>query len=197
MKMKTILIVLGVILVIFLTAQIIYYFKVQRGIESYPYSIVKRYDTFEIRSYEARLFTAVQLSTSDYKKASSEGFSVLAGYIFGGNEKNEKIAMTSPVTMSLKDSSTMMFMVPRNIKREQLPKPNASDIEFVEEPAKTMAAITFGGWANSEKIKRYKTKLINALDAQGIAYKTSFYFFGYNAPFEIIKRRNEVVVELE
>jgi hypothetical protein len=42
-------------------------------------------------------------STKKFKEASSQGFSILAGYIFGGNKENEKIAMTSPVTMSLED----------------------------------------------------------------------------------------------
>ncbi len=196
MKMKTVLIILGVILLVFLVVQVTYYFKVQSGIESYPYKVIKSYDIFEIRNYEASLFTSVKLETNDYKKASSKGFSVLAGYIFGGNESKEKISMTSPVTMSLEDSMTIMFMVPKKLKKEDLPKPNQSNIEFKEEPAKTVAAITFGGWANSKKIESYKSKLKAALEAEGVAHTNTFYFFGYNAPFEIIKRKNEVIVEL-
>jgi hypothetical protein len=41
----------------------------------------KKYDTFEIHSYEASLFTAVKLSQKEFKEASSQGFSILAGYI--------------------------------------------------------------------------------------------------------------------
>ena len=197
MKMKTVLIILGTILLIFLLVQVVYHFKVQNGIESYPYKAVKSYDKFEIRRYEASLFTTVKLNSSDYKKASNEGFSVLAGYIFGGNETNEKISMTSPVSMSLEDSTTMMIMVPKKFKKEDLPKPNQSNIEFKEEPAKTVAAISFGGWANSKKIESYKNKLKTVLDNEGIAHTNKFYFFGYNAPFEIIKRRNEIIVELQ
>lgn len=194
--MKTVLIVLGVIAIIFVIIQI-YAMKSQNGIEVYPFKVVKIYDTFEVRSYEATLFTSVKLKTSDYKKGSSQGFSILAGYIFGGNDENKKIAMTSPVSMSLEDSMTMMFMVPKNFNRENLPKPNASQIEFKEEPAKKMAAITFGGWANDEKIEAYKNQLINALDKEGLSYTNRFYFFGYNAPYEAINRKNEVVVELD
>ena len=61
--------------------------------------------------------------------------------------------MTSPVTMTLEDSMTMMFMVPKELKKEMLPKPNQSLIEFKEEPAKTVAAINFNGWANDKKMK--------------------------------------------
>jgi len=196
MKMKITLIILAVLVIIFAISQI-YAMKSQNGIEKYPFKVVKTYDTFEIRAYEATLFTSVQLSTNDYKKGSSQGFSILAGYIFGGNSDNEKIAMTSPVSMSLEDSMTMMFMVPKKFKKEDLPKPNQSDIQFKEEPAKTMAAITFGGWANDEKIEDYKNKLIQTLDKEGIAYTNRFYFFGYNAPFEVFNRKNEIVVELQ
>jgi len=193
--MKILFICLGVILLAFITLQL-FAMSGQRDIESYPYVVVKKYDTFEVRSYEATLFTSVKLSTKGYKESSGTGFSILAGYIFGGNERNEKIAMTSPVAMSLEDSMTMMFMVPKKFSKETLPQPNQSQIEFREEPAKVMAAITFGGWADDEKIEEYKEKLKSALDAQGIAYTNRFYFFGYNPPFEVINRKNEVIVEL-
>jgi len=169
----------------------------QKNIETYPYVIDKKYDSFEIRSYEATLFTTVQLTTKEYKNASRKGFSILAGYIFGGNDRNEKIAMTSPVSMSLEDSMTMMFMVPKKLDKASLPQPNQSQIEFREEPAKKVAAITFGGWANDEKIEKYKEKLIAALDAEGIAYTNRFYLLGYNPPYEVFNRKNEIIVELQ
>jgi len=194
--MKTLLIILAVIILAFFITQL-FALSTQRNIETYPYTIIKEYDIFETRSYEATLFTSVQLSGNTYKDASSKGFSILAGYIFGGNEKNEKIAMTSPVAMSLQDSMTMMFMVPKKFNKETLPRPNQSQIKFHEEPAKTVAAITFGGWANDKKIEKFKQKLIAALDAEGITYTNRFYFLGYNAPYEFFNRKNEIIVELE
>ena len=104
--------------------------------------------------------------------------------------------MTSPVAMSLEDTMTMMFMVPRKFKRETLPQPNQSQIEFRQEPAKKVAAITFGGWSNDAKIDKYKAKLKADLDAEGITYTNRFYFLGYNPPFEIFNRKNEIIVEL-
>jgi hypothetical protein len=193
--MKIVLILIGVVLIAFVVTQLFAY-NSQRNIETYPYSINKKYNTFEIRSYEETLFTSVKLSTRGYENSSSKGFSILAGYIFGGNERNEKISMTSPVAMKLEDSMTMMFMVPKELKKEMLPKPNQSLIEFKEEPAKTVAAISFSGWANNKKIEKYKQKLQSALDAKGIAYTERFYFLGYNAPYEFFNRKNEVIVEL-
>ena len=60
----------------------------------------------------------VQMPSNKYRKTSSKGFSILAGYIFGGNDKEEKIAMTSPVAMSLKDSTTMLFLVSKKNTQE-------------------------------------------------------------------------------
>ena len=194
--MKILFIVLGAVTILFIIFQL-YFMNSQKNIEKYPYKVVKNYGDFEIRVYEASLFTSVKLSSNTYKETSSKGFSILAGYIFGGNNKNEKIAMTSPVAMTIDDVTTMMFLVPKKYTKETLPKPNNDDIEFTEMPAKKVAAIIFNGWANDYKIKDYKEKLRAALDKNGIKYTANFYFLGYNAPFELLNRKNEVIVELE
>ena len=194
--MKILIFVFGIILIGFIVVQL-FALNSQRNIETYEYVVNKKYDTFELRSYEATLFTSVKLSTKGYNNSSSRGFSILAEYIFGGNEKNQKISMTSPVTMTLEDSMTMMFMVPKKLKKEMLPKPNQSLIEFIEEPAKNVAAITFTGWANDKKIEKFKQELKSALNSKGIPYSDRFYFLGYNAPYEFFNRKNEVIVELQ
>jgi hypothetical protein len=194
--MKTLFIIIGIVFTGIVVVQL-FAINGQKNIESYPYEVIEVYDAFEIRSYEAALFTSVQLSIKDYKKASGEGFSVLAGYIFGDNERNEKIAMTSPVAMTLEDSMTMMFMVPKKFNQETLPQPRQSEIVFKSEPAKTLAALQFGGWANDQKIKKHLQQLKSALKKQGITHTDQFYFFGYNPPYEIFNRKNEIVVELK
>jgi SOUL heme-binding protein len=194
--MEIVIITIVVILIAFTFVQL-YFIHGQRNIETYTYVVKKKYDRFEIRSYETTLFTSVKLSTKGYKNSASKGFSVLAGYIFGNNERNEKISMTTPVSMSLEDSMTMMFMVPKKFKKDMLPKPNQTGIEFKQEPAKTLAAIRFSGWANDTKIEKYKQNLKAALDAEGIKYTNQFYLFGYNAPYEVFNRKNEVIVELQ
>ena len=194
--MKIIFIILGILLIAFIILQL-YAMNAQKNIETYPYVVNKKYDGFEIRSYEASLFTSVQLTGKKYKDVSSKGFSILAGYIFGGNDKNQKISMTSPVAMSLDDTVNMMFMVPKKFNKETLPTPNQSEIKFREEPAKTVAAISFGGLADDEKIAKYKEALISALDAEGLVFTNKFYFLGYNSPFEAFNRKNEIIVELE
>lgn len=194
--MKILLSIFGIILVLFVISQL-FFLNSQRNIETYAFTIIDTYETIEIRQYEASLFTSVEMPSNNYRETSSKGFSVLAGYIFGGNDKGEKIAMTSPVAMSLKDSTTMLFLVPKKYTRDNLPVPNDSSIEFKNIPEKRVAAISFGGWASDSKIAAFKSKLITALNTKGIDYTDNFYFLGYNAPMEVFNRKNEVIVELK
>jgi hypothetical protein len=55
--------------------------KWAKNIETYPYVVDKKYDTFEIPATR-QVCLAVKLSTKKFKEASSQGFSILAGYIF-------------------------------------------------------------------------------------------------------------------
>ncbi len=167
-----------------------------RDTETQPYAVLKKYDVFEVRKYEAALYTSVNLNTDTYDKTSGTGFRVLAGYIFGGNEENKKIAMTSPVSMEIDDTSKMSFLVPAGLNMEDMPKPTNKDIYFEKKEAKIMAAIEFGGWADDAKIESYKKKLVGELLKNNIQFVGKFAYLGYNPPFDLINRRNEIVVEL-
>ena len=54
--MKIIFIILVILLIAFIILQL-YAMNAQKNIETYPYVVNKKYDGFEIRSYEASLFT--------------------------------------------------------------------------------------------------------------------------------------------
>jgi hypothetical protein len=194
--MKTFLIILGVMFFLFVGSQI-YFYASSHNIEGYKYVVTKAYKDFEVRKYEASLFTSVKLDTDLYQKASSKGFSILGGYIFGKNEKKEQISMTSPVKMSLEEEMIVQFLVPKSFTKENLPKPDNSSIEFIEVPEKKMAAITFSGWANDKKIEKYKLQLIKLLDKNQIKYTNNFSLLGYNPPYELFFRKNEIIVELD
>jgi len=194
--MKTLGIIVFIILIIFFGIQV-YISKSSKEIENYPYDVLEKMEGFEIRLYESRLFSKTTIASGKYETASKKGFSTLAGYIFGGNEKKQKISMTSPVAMSLEDSITMMFMVPYNCDLASLPKPNDPSIEFEQKPSKKVAAVSFGGYASSKIIEEKKKLLIGLLKQSKIDYKDEFYFLGYNPPFEIINRKNEIIVTLK
>lgn len=164
--------------------------------EQHMYNVIKKFDKFEIRKYDPALFSSVKLNKKGYKESASEGFGILAGYIFGDNATNEKIAMTSPVVMELGDTSKMLFMVPKNYTLKNLPTPKNGNIVFEKQEEKIMAAIRFDGWADDEKIEKYKSILMHELNKEKLNYINKFTFLGYNPPYEVLNRRNEVVVEL-
>lgn len=166
------------------------------SVEKHKYNILKKYDDFEIRQYESALFSSVILPASTYEETSNRGFRVLAGYIFGGNETGEKIAMTSPVSMEIGDSTKMSFMVPSDYTETDLPKPNNGTIFFEKKEGSTMAAIRFGGWADDKTIEEFKLKLASLLMKEGLEHNGKFIYLGYNPPYVVIGRRNEIVVEI-
>jgi len=193
--MNAIKIILLIALSIFLAVQFMS-FKSTSSVEEYQYDVLEEIDGIEIRNYKKALFTKVELSSNKYEKISGTGFRVLAGYIFGGNDASEEISMTSPVVVEMQESKTMMFMVPNDRKLKSLPQPNNDNISFVELPSRKMAAIRFGGWANQKKINTHINELKEILEINKIEHKGNFSFFGYNPPYEVFSRRNEVLVEL-
>jgi hypothetical protein len=194
--MRATIVTLSILTLIFILSQA-FVINSTKNIEMHEYDVIKQFDQFEIRKYRPANFSSIKIDANTYKESSGKGFRTLAGYIFGGNDENKKIAMTSPVEMDLEDSVTMKFMIPVEHEIEDLPKPNDANIRFSTEPEKIVAAIRFGGWANDTKIEKYKNQLVQLLQENNIAFKNKFSFFGYNPPYEVVNRRNEIIVELE
>ena len=164
--------------------------------EKKNYSVESKIDNFEIRNYSSSIVASVDLGKGTYDQNSRRGFRKLAGYIFGGNEESEQIAMTSPVMMELGDSSSMHFFMPNGYDLENLPIPNNTEVVLEEIAPKRVAVVTFSGWANQPRIDKYQKKLVQYLEDEGIKHTGKFAFLGYNAPYEVTNRRNEVIVEL-
>ena len=164
------------------------------AIEEPTYSLVVAWDdpNVEIRDYDARI-----LATTQMNKGQSSGFRVLAGYIFGGNEKEQEIAMTAPVqtTMPGMEDAEMAFVVPREYSIEELPTPDDIRVQFREEPAYRAAVIRFSGWVNDQKAERYWQTLSKFLKEQGIQPLGDPTLNQYNPPWTPpFLRRNEIIV---
>lgn len=165
--------------------------------ETYKYELLQKYSDFEVRKYEPATFTSVEMDSGSYKSVSSQGFSILAGYIFGKNETKQKIAMTTPVTMEMKEQMTIRFMVPSEYAKKELPEPDNKEIKFEKIPERIVAVVRFSGWADDEKIEKYRIQLSKELEREGLETQGAYTFMGYNAPFDPINRRNEVMIELK
>lgn len=166
-----------------------------KNVETPNYKILKTIDEVEIRLYPSMLVAKTSLADKSFDNQGSNGFRTIAGYIFGGNENNQKIAMTSPVVMNMGDSSSMYFVMPKEYKMEDLPKPNSKQVVISEVSAKTLAVVSYGGYSSDKKIEEHIRKLSKILTKNGLKTKGDFMYMGYNAPWDVINRRNEVAIE--
>jgi hypothetical protein len=194
--MKTILVIVSVILAAFTVSQA-YINKGVAETEEQPYDVIWNDGELEVRFYPKAVMATVNNSTSIYKNSSNQNFRVLAGYIFGANEEQKSIAMTSPVHMSFgKSGSRMSFIMPRGMSTESLPKPNDRGVKLSETNEMYVVAIRFGGWADDEKIAKYAQRLIDLLSDQGLVIESEPWYLGYNPPYQLVNRRNEVAAKL-
>ncbi len=165
--------------------------------ETQVYNILLSKNDFEIRFYPAATFATIKSSAKSYKELGSAGFRKLAGYIFGGNESAMKISMTTPVRMDINDSeSTMSFVMPSAYSLANLPKPTDKQVIVSAVADEFVAAIKFGGYASENDVKNYAQKLTKALQENNIRFYGNFQLLVYNAPFQFINRRNEIIVNV-
>ena len=72
-------------------------------VEQALYTVTKKMDGYEIREYPEHIVAQTTVEGS-YQESMSNGFRIVAGYIFGGNTKNTSIAMTAPVVLQQEKS---------------------------------------------------------------------------------------------
>lgn len=166
--------------------------------ERQKYRLVSAEKKFEIRYYPEATLASVYSKAKSYRQMATPGFRKLAGFIFGGNQSNTKIAMTSPVHMDINDSvSSMSFVMPSKFENKTLPAPNDPDVVIEKSKAEYVAVIKFGGYANDAKLARYSEQLKSILDQKGISYHGNFRYLGYNPPYQFIGRKNEIIVSID
>jgi hypothetical protein len=194
MKIVYFLLIIGLIFIVFQSFRSIAAAK----IETQKYRLVKVEEGFEIRFYPSSTFATIHTSGTNYKQIASGGFRKLAGYIFGGNEQNKSIAMTAPVRMEMSDKgSSMSFVMPEKYDVANLPKPKDASVQITQSKEVYAAVISFGGYANDDKINKYTNLLVEILNKKGIKIIGGFNFLGYNAPYEFIGRKNEITIPVE
>lgn len=124
--MKIALMIVGIIAAVFIVFQIYTTMSTSKS-ETQAYKVIQIEKEFEIRHYPSATMALVTSSLKSYRELGNTGFRKLAGYIFGGNKENKRIAMTSPVHMEISDTvSSMSFVMPTSYNKDNLPQPNNS-----------------------------------------------------------------------
>jgi hypothetical protein len=194
--MKIALMIVGIIAAVFIVFQIYTTMSTSKS-ETQAYKVIQIEKEFEIRHYPSATMALVTSSLKSYRELGNTGFRKLAGYIFGGNKENKKIAMTSPVHMEISDTvSSMSFVMPTSYNKDNLPQPNNSEIKIKVSEPEYVAALQFGGFATTSRIEKHKAQLKKLLEDKGISYYGNFRYLGYNPPFQLFGRRNEVIVAI-
>jgi len=150
-------------------------------------------EQIEIRQYAPRIMAVTEMAGRE-----NDGFRVLAGYIFGGNTREQEIAMTAPVQQTMSGPAEMAFMMPSEFALDELPTPNDERVAFRQAPAYTAAVIRFSGWANAEKADDHWQKLRGFLIREGIEIVGEPTLNQYNPPWTLpFLRRNEIIVPVK
>ena len=159
--------------------------------EDERYKVVKSFSGIEIRSYENQIYASYIPNNSDNR---SNSFKAVAGYIFGANDQEMKIAMTSPVVVKLHNDNEMAFVMPDDYKIIELPKPLNSQVKIYEEAASMKASLRFSGFSNNIRERNKIDQLKSILESNNISHNNDFEVLVYNAPYQFFFRRNEIIV---
>lgn len=183
-------------------------------VEQAEYSVVKKAKGYEIRKYPSHIVAETTV-TGSYSQSMSQGFRIVAGYIFGANTKKQSIAMTSPVVTqeaasekiamtapvvvaNESETRTISFGMPKSYTLDTLPTPSDSRVKIVEIPEKKFAVLRFAGYRTDARIHAKEQQLLEMLSRDGVEVLSKPSYAGYNAPgTPPWMTRNEVLVEVK
>lgn len=162
------------------------------GYATAAYRVERSAGAFEIRDYPA--LTLVQ--TPMTPGGDGEGFRRLFHFIQGDNQKQQKIAMTTPVFMAaVGTNQTMAFVLPDGIATNQAPVPSNPQVTVTAFPPGRYAVMRFSGNRSAAREAASLTQLQSWLQAAGYA-QLGRPVYGYFDPPWIPGwwRRNEVMI---
>ena len=87
--------------------------------------------------------------------------------------------------------------MPSDYNESNLPKPNNPNVIIKKTSEEYVAVIRFGGFASDDDLKSYSKKLQTILKEKGITTYGHYRYLGYNPPYQLIDRRNEIIVSVQ
>jgi hypothetical protein len=183
---------------------------VRSGTEEPPYTVVQTISPdLQVRQYGPRL-AAETVVPGEEVAARSEGFRILAAYIFGANHGSAKIAMTAPVATGPAQDIAMTapvtqekapegwrvrFFMPAKYTMETLPVPNDPRVHIVMVPPETYAVYRYSGSYGAEEVAKAHMELKRLLGSTGWVPQGEILNWFYDPPWTLPPlRRNEAAV---
>jgi len=176
------------------------------AVETPDYKVLTKQGAFEVRAYPAQT-VAEAVVEGDQQDAVQQGFRRLAGYIFGANSGNQKIAMTAPVsqipvaaepvTVSALGAKRWIvrFDMPRDQNLTTLPKPKSAGIQLSTLPPARIAAVRFSGLMSDRAAAKETAELLSYIKTAGLTPAGPPTLAQYDPPWTLwFLRRNEVLI---
>nr|XP_061806410.1 heme-binding protein 2-like [Nerophis lumbriciformis] len=155
---------------------------------------------YEERTYEAAKWVSTTVSGTSLDESMRTGFRRLFSYIQGNNTDKVKVEMTAPVTCHVDPGAgpacetnfTVSFYIPEE-HRDATPQPSNPDV-FVEQRDEFTAYVrSYGGFSDETLVRNELLKLTESLRRDSVRFaERPYYFAGYDSPFKLVNRRNEV-----
>ena len=183
------------------------------AIEEPEFEVVQRLDAVEIRQYAPYVVAEVTVP-GPADSAGNRAFPLLAGYIFGKNKGERKMAMTAPVTQTptpvkmamtapvtqapVAEGYLVQFVLPKGVTLDTVPEPLDPRVKVREVAAHRVAAVRFSGFWSEDNYQRHLSQLTTGLQAAGLRWKGEPVYSRYDAPWTPwFMRRNEIWLALE
>ncbi len=187
---------------------------VRSGTEEPHYTVVETLGALEVRQYGSRIAAETTVDGSELSSR-SDGFSRLAGYIFGKNSSRGSIAMTAPVAQEAGGTTIAMtapvvqdqpaagqwrirFFMPSQYTLETLPRPNDPAVHIVAVPPQTFGVYRYSGSIDPAATSGAKRELLRLLEGSGWSPTGEPVAWFYDPPWTLpFLRRNEVAATVE
>lgn len=139
----------------------------------------------ELRRYPRRWIAETYIDGS-FDAAREEGFKRLAGYIFGRNFDERRLAMTTPVQLQrrkeLGSGYVMTFTLPRGLTSSELPIPHDSRVLVREAGDARVAVLRTNGSYRAEHVQALMQELASRARMAGLSATGQPAFAAYDAP---------------
>ena len=129
-------------------------------VEDGAFQVRKYADFAVVRTARQRAVSNDGVKLGEPKMSGAGAFQALAGYIFGKNKREEKMAMTTPVFTR---AGQMEFVLPEAYWKDlgKAPAPT-SNVELTYGEGGLVAASYYGGYATTDEVARRSAELVEA-----------------------------------
>ena len=182
------------------------------ALETPDYVVERRFEDAELRKYAPSIVAETEV-VGTREEAASEGFRRLAGYIFGGNQRQARVEMTAPVTMERGQRIAMtapvalapdvaggwrvQFTMPRAWTLETLPVPDDARVVVRAVPSRWMLVRRYqGGWSEARRAEE-EARLESARAREGFTALSAPVWARFDPPWKPgFLKHNEVWIEV-